>query len=178
MTYNEIVTQLRRLLSDEQGTGFSESETLEDPHGELELVSYLDRAVHAYSHQQAELRNPLFMKRMSIVDGNNVPDDFIKFCGAVPVKIEGGKIQYFGEAETIGQIGGNPVNYFARLPLVSSYSGTDVLPYSNEQCIRLTELARVYAMNKHEYNIQQDLALLNEGVNYSNGVPYQQTRKR
>lgn len=176
MTYNEMIAYLRRVLSDEQGTAF-ESETLEDPSGEKELAFYLDRAVHEYSEQQADADNIKYVKRMSIVDGGTLPKDFIKFCGNVPVDIEGGTIRYYGEAETIGQIGGNPVKYFARLPLVSEYSGDSDLPYNNQQCIQIIEIARIYAMNKQEYNVKQDVMLVTHG-GLSNGNTNQQARQR
>ena len=177
MTQKEMIAYLRRV--DEQATGFpvNENSTLEDPDGELELVLYLDRAVHEYSRQLAEARSPLLVKRMSIIDGNPLPEDFLWFCGSVPVNIEGGVIQYYGEAETYGQIGGNPVKYFARLPLVSAYDTTDDLPYNNEQCIKIIEFAKIFAMNKQEFSVSQDMELVHFGGQQQDGNTYQQTQK-
>ena len=158
MTQNELIAYLRRMISDEQATGFIENDTLEYPDGTDELILYLDRAVHDYSFKLAEGKSTKLIKRMNVVEGADLPGDFLMFCGSVPINIEGNKISYYGEGEI------TPVKYFARLPLVSAYAGADELPYTNEECINIATRASVYARNKHDYDVSQDLRLLNNGV--------------
>ena len=159
MTQKEILALVRKLIADEQATGFTESPTgnnLEEPEGTEELINYLDRAVDEYSKRQAAAGDLRLMKRMAGVDGARLPLDFLSFCGAVPVNVEGGVMKYYGEATTL------PIRYFARLPYVSAYP-SGALPYENDQERTIAALAAIYALNKHEYNVSQDLMLLGMG---------------
>ena len=87
-----------------------------------------------------------------------VPKDFLEFCGAVPLNVSGGTISYYGETSTL------PVRYFARLPYVSNFGENSELPYQTDQAIAIAALGAIYALNKHEFNISQDLLLLGLGV--------------
>ena len=166
MTKTEMLAMVRRFIADEQATGFTESSTgnnLEEPEGEEELYMYLDRAVDEYSKRLVSQRDLRLVKQMTVNSGGLLPSDFISFCGAVPVIIEGKNIRYFGESTTI------PVRYFARLPYVTSYSDTTTLPYDNDQAMTITALAAIYALNKHEFNVSQDLMLLGLGATQNGG---------
>ena len=174
MTQKEMIAMVRKFISDEQATGYTEGGTLEEPEGTQELLAYLDRAVQDYSWRLANSNSVRLIKRFQVIEGNDIPDDFLKFCGSVPITIEEGKIQYYGEAVTYGAIGGNPVRYFARLPLVTSYGEDQTLPYGKQDEIVITALAAIYALNKHEFNVSQDLMLLGYGGDNAN--VRQQTR--
>lgn len=166
MTKTEMLAMVRRFIADEQATGFTESSTgnnLEEPEGEEELYMYLDRAVDEYSKRLVSQRDLRLVKQMTVNSGGLLPSDFISFCGAVPVIIEGKNIRYFGESTTI------PVRYFARLPYVTSYSDTATLPYDHDQAMTITALAAIYALNKHEFNVSQDLMLLGLGATQNGG---------
>lgn len=167
MTQKQLVALVRKLISDEQATGYTEGGNLEEPEGTQELINYLDRAVDAYSRQQASAGNIRFMKRATITNGGALPNDFIMFCGVVPVTVEGGVTNFFGSTGTM------PIRYFARLPYVSAYAETAALPYIHEDEVMLAAIAAVYALNKHEYEVSQDLALLGIG-----GVPSGQTSEQ
>ena len=158
MTRTQMLAMLRKVINDEQSTGFTEGGNLEQPEGTQELIHYLDRAIDEYSKRQAASKDVRLMKTMNITNGSKVPSDFLALCGAVPVTIDANIISYHGE--------GSPMTarYFARLPYVSSYSDTATLPYENDQCMSIISLAAVYALNKHEFNVAQDLALLGLGA--------------
>jgi len=158
MTQKEMLALVRKLISDEQATGFTEGGNLEEPEGTQELLNYLDRAVDEYSKRQAASLDLRLIKRINIVDNMSVPDDFLAFCGEIPAAVEGGRINLYVNIENI------PVRYFARLPYVTSFGENDALPYERDQYITLTALAAIYALNKHEYNVSQDLMLLGMGV--------------
>ncbi|MBQ7665779.1 MAG: hypothetical protein IJS42_03590 [Synergistaceae bacterium] len=157
MTRTQMLAMLRKVINDEQATGFTEGGNLEQPEGTQELIHYLDRAVDVYSNRQAASKDIRLMKTMNVSNGSRVPNDFIALCGAVPVNINSGVISFYGE--------GSPMNarYFARLPYVSSYSDTATLPYEHDQYMNILSLAAAYALNKHEFNVSQDLALLGLG---------------
>lgn len=168
MTQKQMLAMLRKVINDEQATGFTEGGNLEEPEGTQELLNYLDRAVDEYSKRQAAAKDVRLMKTMTISNGSLVPNDFIALCGAVPINIDSKIISFNGE--------GSPMNarYFSRLPYVSGFSETATLPYEHDQYMSIIALAAVHALNKHEFNVAQDLALLGIGAS-SNADSQQQT---
>lgn len=163
MTKLEILSLVRKFISDEQATGFTDGGNLEEPEGTNELLSYLDRAVDEYSKRQANNKDIRLIKRMTFSNGSRLPDNFISFCGVVPLIIEGSIVNFYGEESSI------PVRYFARLPYVTGYNDEDVLPHENDQLISIAALAAIYALNKHEFNVSQDLLLLGYGSGNNGG---------
>lgn len=157
MTKNQIIAMVRKLIADEQATGFTDGGNLEEPEGTQELLNYLDRAVDEYSKRQAAANDIRLMKETKLDNNSNLPDDFLKFCGVIPVKVIGNKVKLYIQGTKIS------VRYLARLPYVTSYSDTATLPYENDQEIAIAALAAIYALNKHEYNISQHLMLMGYG---------------
>ncbi len=160
MTPNGMVATVRRFIADEKATGYvnnSGGVNLEEPEGTEELLTYLDRAVEEYSVRQAANGDVRLLKTMSISAGSTIPSDYLMMCGAVPVNIVGGTITYYGDENVM------PVRYFARLPYVTSYSLSSNLPYKRDQEMSICALAAIYALNKHEFNVSQDLMLLGYG---------------
>ena len=160
MTPNQMIGMLRRYISDEQATGFTDGGNLEQPEGTQELLSYLDRAVDEYSKRQAWNGDLRLLKTMTVSAGSVLPNDFLSLCRTVPIEVSGKAITYYGDAPEL------PVRYFARLPYVSSYGMDSEMAYEVDQYTGIISLAAVYALNKQEYNVTQDLALLGYG-----GVP-------
>ena len=157
MTPAYLVKLLRQMINDEQATGFVENGNLEEPDGTSELICYLDRAIDEYCKVQTSKNDLRLLKRMTAINNQKLPDDFLGFCGSVPINIESGRMEFYGSNQVL------PVRYFARLPYVSSFNDNDTLPYERDQAIDIATLASVYALNKHEYNVTQDLALLGMG---------------
>lgn len=157
MTQKQMLAMVRKLIADEQATGFTEGGNLEEPEGTQELLNYLDRAVDEYSRRQYAAGDVRLMKSINITNGKAVPDDFLGFAGCVPVRIKDNVFTWFSTEYNCD------VSYFARLPYVTSFSETEALPYDTDQYIVLTALAAIYALNKHEYNVSQDLMLLGMG---------------
>ena len=100
------------------------------------------------------------MKTMTVANGGKLPDDYLAFCGVVPVTVNGKIVNYYNPAMASIM----PIRYFARLPYVTAYNETDTLPYDEDQSINICSLAAVYALNKHEADVSQDLALLGYGA--------------
>ena len=159
MTKKQIIALVRRIINDEQASGFTEGGNLEEPEGTQELINYLDRAVDEYSKRQAGAGDVRLLKELALVSGANLPlpSDFLAIAGAVPLMINNGVMNFYGENVNV------PVKYFARLPYVSGYSDDDDLPYENDQAVFIAALAAIHALNKHEFNVSQDLALLGIG---------------
>ena len=145
MTRKEILAMVRKLIADEQATGFTEGGNLEEPEGTQELENYLNRAVDEYSKRQAGLKDVRLVKEKELSDGATLPTNYLAFCGAMPVRVLGNKIKFYVASS-------NPiaVRYF--------------LPYDEDQSIAISALAAIYALNKHEYNISQHLMLMGYGA--------------
>ena len=110
-----------------------------------------------YSGREASRGNPRFLSSFVPVKGDKVPDDFLFFAGAVPISVDGGIVDFYGPASTL------PARYFARLPYISAFKERDELPHRQDDLMTVAALAAIYALNKQEYNVSQDLALLGMG---------------
>ena len=162
MTRKQILAMVRKLIADEQATGYTEGGNLEEPEGTQELENYLNRAVDEYSKRQANSGDIRLMKEAEISDGGNLPDDYLTFCGAMPVKVIGKKVKFY-----VPGTRAMAIRYLARLNYVTDYSENEELPYETDQQIAITALAAIYALNKHELPISQHLLLMGYGANES-----------
>lgn len=167
MIKNEMVALVRRFISDEQATGFTEEGNMEEPSGTAELLNYLDRAIDTYSRRQADAGDLRLLKRMSVSDMTKLPADFIKFAGNVPFDVVVDHVEFYGYP---AQAAAMPVKYFARLPYVTAYGDNETLDYDHEQETTIAALAAIYALNKHEFNVSQDLMLLGMGAGGNAGA--------
>ena len=168
MTRNQIIAMVRKLIADEQATGFTEGGNLEEPEGTQELLNYLNRAVDEYSKRQAANRDIRLMKEAEISDGGNLPEDYLTFCGAIPVKVIGKKVKFYMPSTSA-----IPVRYLARLEYIKDYSEQEddyELGYEEDQSVAISALAAIYAVNKMERPVTQHLLLMGYGVaNGGNG---------
>ena len=80
MTRTQMLAMLRKVINDEQATGFTEGGNLEQPEGTQELIHYLDRAIDEYSKRQAASKDIRLMKTMNVTTGSRVPNDFLALC--------------------------------------------------------------------------------------------------
>lgn len=162
MTRKQILAMVRKLIADEHATGFTEGGNLEEPEGTQDLENYLNRAVDEYSKRQANNGDIRLMKEAEISNGGNLPDDYLTFCGAMPVKVIGKKVRFYVPGTRTMAI-----RYLARLNYVTDYSENAELPYETDQEIAISALAAIYALNKHELPISQHLLLMGYGANES-----------
>lgn len=158
MTQKTLLALVRRLIADEQATGFTDGGNLEEPEGTQELLNYLDRAIDEYSKRQAANLDLRLVQQMRVKNGTSLPDDFLAFCGVVPFVIEGKVIQSYGNTANL------PVRYFARLPYITKFDEDADLPYEHDQYMTIAALAAIYALNKHEFDVSQDLMLMGYGA--------------
>ncbi|MPN24062.1 hypothetical protein SDC9_171456 [bioreactor metagenome] len=131
------------LLSDEQAVGYP---------NDSELLLYLDRAVIYYSEQMIAAKDPVMLKQMEAVGCVDVPNDFVALAGQWPVEIRGRHMDYYGASPL-------KVMYFANLPLVSS-AATGEIAIPNVAVPVILDLARTFALNRNEYDLTQDLKII------------------
>jgi hypothetical protein len=148
MTRTEMVFILRQNLSDEQKVGWPFEE---------ELIAYLDRAADFLSEHLIAGKDPTMLKKLNAGGSTLLPGDFVSFAGNVPVRIIGRQYEVYGDP-------GTDVLYWANLPAPSSFSPTVALPYTREQSMLIIDAGRIFALNKNEYDISQDMALLGEAI--------------
>lgn len=160
MTRKQIIAMVRKLIADEQATGYTEGGNLEEPEGTQELENYLNRAVDEYSKRQAANGDIRLMKEVEISDGEKLPADYLRFCGAIPVKVIGKTVKFYIPSETPMK-----VRYMARLGYVTECKEDEELPYETDQQIAISALAAIYALNKQELPISQHLLLMGYGTN-------------
>jgi hypothetical protein len=182
MTLAEMTAILRQHLSDEQNIGWPWN---------TELTAYLDRAASYLSNQLIVMKDPAMLQRFTIHGVTDLPDDFVAFVGNVPVTVTGRQCESYGKFEVsrgpkwknaamghdVGALSWNEepstwddltttsdmeVLYWGRLPYPSSFALLDTLPYTAEQSTLIIEIGRMFALNKNEYELSQDMTLLNE----------------
>jgi hypothetical protein len=161
MTLEAGIELLRKVLSDEQASGFSDVSTLERPEATDELINYLDRATDVYCQILAGQGDLRLVKKAVLSDGDPLPPDLIAFCGMVPLDAVNGSVSFYGS------FGGATVKYFRRYKLPSAMAFTDEMDGETRDQRLIVGLAAVYALNKHEFNVSQDLTLLALGEQHA-----------
>ena len=162
MTQSEMVTLLRQHLSDEQKVNWRD---------DSELVAFLDRAANFFSDQRIAAKDSVMLRRLRLrpqaqgaediafIDGDTaildndplvvvmssgtLPDDFVAFVGNVPVLVIGRSVE-------------------VDIPLDVLYWGKLCQPYTSEQALIIVDMARTFALNKNEYDVSPDMALIGE----------------
>ena len=138
-----MITKLRILLSDTQQVGYNDSE----------LLDYLDRATVYYSEQMIAAKDPSMLKRMEVVGCMDLPGDFVALAGQHPVQITGRHMDYYGDEPY-------QIIYFATLKLPSEFAATDTITHPATADVAILDLARTFALNRNEYDLSQDLKLV------------------
>jgi hypothetical protein len=136
-----MLEMLRAQLSDDQRVGWPD---------DAELYAYLDRAADALSERLVKAKDPTRLKAVRIDGPMALPADFISFAGNVPASITGRQCEPYG--------GPVDARYWSRLPYPSQGG-----EYPRDQELAVIDLARIYALNRNEYDVSQDVALLTGG---------------
>jgi hypothetical protein len=134
-----MIAMLRKMLSDERKVGWPD---------DSELAAYLDRAADALTDRLIKANDPTRLKTIHVEWTADLPNDFVSFAGSVPVSIAGRKCEsYDGPIDAM---------YWSRLPYPSEAQDG---AYTREQKSIIIDLARIYALNRNEYDVSQDMAL-------------------
>jgi hypothetical protein len=140
-----MIILLRAHLSDEQAVGWPT---------DFELLAYLDRAADYLSDQLIVSKDPVMMKEIYAQEGTNpLPPDFVSLVGNVPVSIVGRDCHVDVAM---------PVRYWSKFPSPSAFGEEEPLPYTREHELLITDIAVMFALNKNEYDVSQDMAIFAE----------------
>ncbi|GHV57161.1 hypothetical protein FACS1894216_21570 [Synergistales bacterium] len=158
MTRNEVITLVRSLISDEQASGFVGGDgNLEQPEGTNELLNYLDRAVDAWSEERSAANDIRFLSEFNVSDGDPLPSDFIRFAGLVPFDVTDNIIRYYWDVSPLR------AKYYRRGRHFSAMVPEEETGYNLKDERRLAAMCAIYALNKHEFDVSQDIQLLLAG---------------
>lgn len=145
MTPNDMIFLLRQHLSDEQFVGWP---------NDSELTAYMDRAADYLSEQMIAGKDPAFLGEFTVAAaGSPLPENFVAFVGNVPVSVTGRTAKPLRNEDY-------PARYWGRLSRFSGLTPTERTPYTPSQELLICDIARMFALNKNEYDISQDMALL------------------
>lgn len=147
MLVSEAISLLKERINDNFDTGFKD-ET---------LISYINDAITYLSSALISRNDPLLVREVYVdYKGIDTPKNFVRFAGSYPIRVTGNKMLLL--TPRIGLY----ARYFYMPDMVEEE--TDELPFKDNDTydMLIIRLACIYALNQHEYNVQQDEALRNE----------------
>lgn len=146
MLVSEAISQVRDRVNDEYDTGYTDEV----------LIQYLNKAVMYLTSALIARNDPIVTDYMD-VDGtsedNPVPKNYARLAGGFPVMIKGTNFHV---------VDGSPmvtIRFFYYPDNLVNL--TDELPFKKNEVLQevIIGIATIYALNQHEYNVQQDEAL-------------------
>lgn len=146
MLVSEAIERIRAKINDNYDTGYTDDL----------LIQYLNNALTYLVSALINRKDPSITDYMT-VDGlsedNPVPKNFAKFAGNFPVMIKGRNFHIVDNSVLC------TVRFFFYPDRITSV--TEELPFKNKEYLQdlLINIASVYALNQHEFNVQQDEAL-------------------
>jgi hypothetical protein len=145
MTPADMIFLLRQHLSDEQFVGWP---------NDSELIAYMDRAADYLSEQLIADKDPSMTAEFLLpAAGASLPENFVAFVGNAPVGVTGRTARPFRNEDFLAR-------YWGRLKRFSGLALTEQSPYTPAQESLIVSIATMFALNKNEYDISQDMTLL------------------
>lgn len=148
MLVSEAIKRIRYRINDEFDTGY-----LDDV-----IINYINDSIKYLSHALIIRNDPILLETITIADGENnkVPDNFVRFAGGYPIKKKGNLFYIADDSSKV------EARYFF-IPAEMS-SEIDVLPFEGNDTYQtiIINLACIYALNQHEFNVDRDTALKQE----------------
>lgn len=148
MLASEAMKRIRYRINDDLDTGYED----------YVILNYINDAIKYLAHALIVRNDPILLESMTVKkdEKNDVPERFVRFAGGYPIKRKG---QYFYLADDSDYI---EARYFFIPAEVASE--TDVLPFGDNDTYHMIiiNLAVIYALNQHEFNVERDAALRQE----------------
>ena len=148
MLVSEAIQRIRGRINDEFDTGY-----LDDV-----LMNYINDSVKYLSHALIVRNDPILVETLVVTaDGeNDVPANFVRFAGGYPVMRKGQKFYMLDNSAQV------TTKYFYIPSEVTSTS--DKMPFEENDTYQaiIINIASIYALNQHEFNVDRDTALKQE----------------
>lgn len=146
MLVSEAIQRIRMKINDNYDTGYSDAL----------IINYLNMALSYIVSAMINRSDPSvtdYMDVSGISEDNPVPRNFARFAGNFPVMIKGNNFYV---------IDGSPmvtVRFFYYPDSITTVS--ENLPFGDRDYLQdlIINVASIYALNQHEFNVQQDEAL-------------------
>lgn len=143
MLVSEAIRKVRDSINDTYDTGYKDSD----------IIGYINMGIKYLSGVLIARNEPILVKEYDVsssVAGNPVPHNFVRFAGGFPVMRKG---QKFYVVNTMPLV---TIKYFYMPDDVKQAS--DSMPFEDEEVYQMLviSLARIYALNQHEFNVSQD----------------------
>lgn len=125
-----------------------------DEYSEPHCLDFLNRAITQVASLLSAGGYFPMVKEITLEDGSYLPHNFMKACGAYPIKITNNRIEIIDDDEFEIRF-----RYFA-CPEKLTKDTLD-MPFSNDAINEVVvSLATMFALNENEFDIQQDTALM------------------
>lgn len=144
MIVKEAIELIRGRINDEFDTGYTDER----------LINYLNDAVKYLSSAIIARHDPMLTKELLVeATGTDVPFNFIRFAGGFPIKRIGNKFYIADSSKCVAS------KYFFMPSDLKDVE--DEMPFNTHEVYNtvVVNLACLYALNQHEFNISQDSAL-------------------
>lgn len=141
---SEAILDIRDKVNDKDMVEYTDSE----------LLTNINEAVQYIGTYLVGVKSPLAVNEMVINDESFIiPNNYTLPAGQYPIKVTG----------NIGKLLDEPPLKFRYFSTCKKLDFDDELPYNHEGIWQIMiKLASIYALNRNEFNIQQDKALLDE----------------
>lgn len=148
MLVRDAINIIRGRINDEFDTGYEPGV----------LINYINDAIKYLSHALIARNEPVLVKWMELDSSkeNFVPNGFVRFAGGYPIRRLGDRFYVIDEKTTIN------AKYFCLPDEVKAED--DEMPFANNDTYRaiICNLAAIYALNQHEFNVERDTAMRQE----------------
>lgn len=141
---SNLIRRLRILINDQNDLEYTDKE----------LLGYINDAVGYLSTYLISTKDPEMVKEISITQDIDVPDDYCSFSGSYPVYISDNKFKLYDPSATV------TARYFATKKTDSVVA--DNLPFKDIYAPVIIRVASVYALNRNEFNVTQDVTIISQ----------------
>jgi len=115
----------------------------------------LNSAIHHTAMLLMNAGSPLLVKEADMADGEDVPSDFVRTVGLYPIALTGRTLSYIDGSTSM------KVRYYAAPETLTNALGS--LPFALESLNDfVVRLAAMFALNRNEFDITQDKALMTD----------------
>lgn len=159
MLVKAIIQDIRNRINDKEGVGDFDDD---------EIVSYINQAINYIGLYFVSSGNPIAVKDIVIRNGDTLPDDYVKACGILPIKITGKTIKFLDAG-----VKDYTMKYFYKAPNITGTEDEE-MPYDDALTNNVIVNATVLLLlNQQRLNVAQDQSLstsLMDMVNSAFGV--------
>lgn len=145
MLVKAIIQDIRNRINDKEGVGDFDDD---------EIVSYINQAINCVGLYFVASGNPIAIKDVVIRNGDTLPNDYIKACGILPIKITGKTIKFLDAS-----VKDYTMKYFYKAPNITGAENEE-MPYDDAVTNNvIVTSAVILLMNQQRLNVSQDQSL-------------------